>query len=324
MDLQQQRSYPQNPPSARPTAGPRPIPTNASENQATPGSTASLQVTATTSSSAASLVPSFDCSTTDSSAGGDGADVQALREEAAQLQEQFVTILAHTKKVFFQKQTLWCKFKFELTSLRLSTTGCQQFLKKEHNHIMKATDADEMFDLLKPYWNYTDNAFLKYLIKKFGTKELKEEMKTYVAALDEFEKKASIQDFNSAVEGNRVLPAHFRTVTIALSKDPTEYSLHDVHQLKNEVVKQSTLHDYTVYLQAVKCSAVEVTLAYPPEAHTELLAVFNKEFMQTHNIATTKKQTQAYQWSRTKRKNVPGNSGTPPQHLPANQSMCRA
>ena len=207
-------------------------------------------------------------------------------------------------------------------------TGCQQFLKKEHAHITKTTDADEMFDLLKPYWNYTDNAFLKYLIKKFGTNELKEEMKTYVAELDEFEKKASVQDFNSAVEGNRVLPAHFRTVTIALSKDPTEYSLHDVHQLKNEVVKRSTLHDYTIYLQAVKCSAVEVTLACPPEAHTELLAVFNKEFMQTHNIAfscsaTVTEQIQACQWSRTKGRNVPGNSGTPPQHSAANQSMCK-
>ena len=335
MDPQQQRSHTQNQPSAHSTAEPQPIPTNASENQPTSSSTASLQVTATTSSSAAPFVPSFDRSTTashDNDSRSGGANFQAITEEVTQLQGQFLTVLTHARKLFVQKTPLG--FKFMLTSLPLYNR-CKQFLKEDHDRIMKAIDANEICSILEPYWNYIDYAFLKHLVKKFGTKELQKEMESYIAELEQFEKNTSIQDYDLAVRDKRNHPAHFRTVTITQAKDPAEYSLYEVRQLKNEVVKRSTLHEYTVYLQAVRCNSVEIVLAYPPEAHTELLTVFDEQFMGTHNIAfscsaTPTKQKpeggKGFQRSRVNSESgkfVPGSSGTPPQHLPARKGMCK-
>ena len=102
--------------------------------------------------------------------------------------------------------------------------------------------------------------------------------------LEQFEKKTSIQDFNLAVEDKRVLPDHFRIVTVTQDKDPAKCSLYEVRQFKNEVVNRSTLRGYTVYLQGVQCSSVEITLACPPEAHAELLEVFGEQFRKTHRI----------------------------------------
>ena len=320
MDQQQQRSQPQ--PSA-PPAEPQRISTPAPENHATCNGIAPSQVT--TTSSTASFVSSYDRSTTSTGSSGHvggsrfgGANVQVL----TRLQEQFLALHARTKKVLVRNTTNLSRFKFKLTSLPLCK-GCQHFLQEEQNSIMNATDADKICSILEPYCNYIDYAFLRHLIKEFGTNELQKDVESYIAELEHFEKKTSVKDFNSAIQDNRVLPAHFRTVTITQAKDPAEYSMHDVRQLRNEVVNRSTLHEYAVFLQAVRCNSVEIVLAYPPEAHTELLAVFNEEFMETHNIAFSCSATPKR--CRLKRRNsVAGIPGTPPQHFPADKSMCKA
>ena len=222
---------------------------------------------------------------TDNSVDGnetDGAKFQATTEEATQLQEQFVTVLTHTKKCFKKKeaksksQRFLKNFKVTLTSLPLSKKKHQRhlFLKKENDRITKTMDTDEIFCVLEPYWNYIDYAFLGYLIKEFGTEELQQEMEQYIRELEQFEKKTSVQDFDLAVEDNRVLPAHFKTVTRPPFKDPAECSLHEVRQFKNEVVNKSNLSEFTLY---VKCSSGAIVFAYPPDAHTELWKVLDEQ-----------------------------------------------
>ena len=73
---------------------------------------------------------------------------------------------------------------------------------------MKATSVDEICDILGPYWNYTEYAFLECLINELGTRELQEEMKKYIAELEQFEKKTSVRDFNLAAKKKLNLPAH--------------------------------------------------------------------------------------------------------------------
>ena len=261
------------------------------ENMATPSSMALSQVTF---SSTESLVPTVDCSATDGSAGGSesgGARVQALTGEAAQLQEQFVTVLAHTKIYFMEKETESQKFlrKFQITVTTLPLSKKYQhlhFLKREKDAIMNAENVSEVFDILDPYWNYVDYDFLKYIIKEFGTRELREEIRTYITELEKFEKKTSVQDYNLATLNQRNVPAYFRRVTVTQLKDPARCSLFEVRQFKNDIVNQSTLNGYAVFLESVSCSSVEITLAFPPEAYKELSVVFDVQFMKTHKIVS--------------------------------------
>jgi hypothetical protein len=225
------------------------------EDQAASDSTTSSQIITTImSSSEASLVPPVYCGATVS-----GNSSEAIREEAAHLQEQFVTLLVNTRIYFIKKEVMSRRFpkefKVALKTLLLSKRHQHLlFLKEKNESIKNAADTDEIFDIIEPYLNYTDYSLLEFLIKEFGTKELQQEMKRYIADLEQFEKKTSVEDFELAVQDQQVLPAHFRTVTLPQSKDPAKCSLYEVRQLMNEVVNRSSLSEYTVYLQGVDIS----------------------------------------------------------------------
>ena len=91
------------------------------------------------------------------------------------------------------------KFKVTLTTLPLSKRLRHLvFLKKEKARIMRARDIEEIFDILEPYWDYTDYSLLEYLIKEFGTRQLQQEMERYIAQLEQFLKMTCIQGFNLA------------------------------------------------------------------------------------------------------------------------------
>ena len=260
------------------------------EDQVTSDETASSQVTAPDMASPVATA-FLDRVSQGSSVGSSrlgGANFQTIRKMAALLQEHFVTVLTHTKICFMKKpQSFLLEFKVTLKTLPLAKRHHHlTFLKDKKGRIMEAKNTDEILDILEPYWNYVDYALLEYLIKEFGADELQKEMKSYITDLEQFEKKTSVQDFNLAVEDQRVLPAHFRTITVTQDKDPAKCSLYEVRQFKNEVVNGSTLHEYTVYLQGVQCSSVMITLAYPPEAHNYvvLLLVFDELFKKTRGV----------------------------------------
>ena len=326
-------------PSQTPALSQQPQP----ENQAASDSTTSVQVPATTPSSIASPVPTFDRSTTisqDSAEGGSrsgGADVQTIREEAAQLQKQFENVLKQTKTSFRIKrketksksQSLLSKLRDTLTMLPLSERHQHLlFLKREKDRIIKAKDTDEIFDILEHHWNYIDYVFLECLINTFGTIELRREMKRYISELGQLEKKMIVQDFDSAAQDKRNLPAHFETITVTHFKDPAKCSLYEVRQFRNEVVKRSTLTEYTVYmdLKGTTCGSVKIFLAYPPEANTELRKVFCQQFRKLYKC---KIEPQTLQLKQKVGKGVhvhvperPGTVGAKPQHPSASKRPC--
>ena len=240
-----------------------------------------------------SPIVSQDVSGTDS----DRARAREIIETLAQIQDMFVTVVAHTKICLLEKEeesianAFLRKFRITLATLPLSTRHKHlHFLEKEKIGIKMAKSVEDILDILEPYWkNYVDYAFLERIIKEFGTNELHDEMKEYIANLEQFERKTSVHEFNStqALQDKRIVPAYFIPMSVEQNKDPKKCSLYEVRQLKNEVVNQANLENYAVYLQSVSCSSVVIVLATPPKAQAELLEVINNgEFMIKHRIAS--------------------------------------
>ena len=201
-----------------------------------------------------------------------------------------MTVLTHTKIRLVKKEAKSKEFLIDvqttLTTLPLSKRYQHLHFLKEKDLIKKAKDIEEIFDILDPYWNYVDYAFLEFIIKEFGTSKLKEEMEKYIAELEQFEKRTTVQDFNLATLEKRSIPNSFTSLTLKLFKDPAKCTLYEVCQLKIDVVNRSTLNGFTVYFEKVICNSVEIVLAFPPEAHTELLEVFDADFIATNNIVS--------------------------------------
>ena len=261
---------------------PQPIlePTLLSEiNSVTSSNTPLLQATSTTASSTALFNET------------DGSRAQEIAGEAAQLEERFVNVLMHTKICFAEKEaesgTFLDRFKITLTTLPLSKKHQHlKFLKNEKERIKRARNSEEIFDILEDYWNYSDYDLLEFIIKEFGMKELQEEMDIYIAELEQFEKKTTIQDYDSASLGEMIIPEDFRTVTIEQGKDPLKCTLYDVRQFENDVVNQAALNKFALFRRSIKSSSVKVVLAFPPEAYAGLSEVFDEHYKKKHKITS--------------------------------------
>ena len=250
---------------------------------ATSSSTPSSHVTGRTASSS---VPTSDYGATVSGSSLVGHRAQEIREKAAQLQDMFVTVVMHTKRCFMKKEAgFLIEFQSMLEDLPLSNMHKHlHFLKKEKDRINMANNIKQILDILQPYWSYTDYAFLERIIKEFGTRELKEEMKDYISELEEFEKKTSVEDYNSAAQDEMEIPTHFKELAITQLKEPAQCSLYDVRMLIKEIVNLSALAEYSVRVKNLSPSSVKIVLAFPPEAHKELLKVLDEKFMKIHQL----------------------------------------
>ena len=220
------------------------------------------------------------------------AEIQGIKNKAAKLKKKFTSVVIHTKICFTEKEEESKKFlkklKITLTSLPLFTQyEDKDFLKEEKIRIEKAKDVDEIFEVLKPYWNYVDYDFLEHIIEEFGTEEIQEEMKEYVAELELFEKETTVHDFSLVIQGKEVIPAHYIKLAVKLEKDPKRFTLHDVRQFKKSVENDSSLKEYVVLLQEMSCSSVEIFLAFPPEAYAKLSEVIStSQFRKEHKVAS--------------------------------------
>ena len=139
--------------------------------------------------------------------------------------------------------------------LKVTLTSLPHEKKEE---IKKANNVDEIFDILEPYCNYVDYDLLEYIIKAFGTSDLQEVMKEYIAELERYEM-TTVHDLSLATQGKAVVPAHYKQLAVKRDKDPKECTLHDVCQFKRF---ESTLESYTLLFQGVICSSVEIFLPF--------------------------------------------------------------
>ena len=217
-------------------------------------------------------------------------EIQDIIDETARLRKKFTSVIVHTKVCLVKKEkesgNFLTAFQVTLTSLQLfKQYKDNDFLKEKKSHIKGANDVDEIFDILEPYWNHVDYAFLEHIIKEFGNSRLKKEMRKYIAELEQFEKKTTVHDFSLATRKKIVSPDHYREMAVKLKKNPKKFTLHDVRQFKKSVENESTLESYTLLFRGVASSSVEIILAFPPEAYAKLSEVFKDEnFKRKHEV----------------------------------------
>ena len=188
---------------------------------------------------------------------------------AEQLQEKFRVVQTRAR-VHFRRA--------EYLNEMLRKYECM--LSNEEKDFIKTLEAKECFDLFKSYWNFVDYSFLEHIIKEFGS-ELQDDMKKYIEDLEKFERNTTIQDYNSPSPD---FPEHFIIVTITQKKDPTECTLYEVCQFKNELVMQSDEHAILTRISKSRSVEIVFALAFPPHALTKIHGVFNIEFQEKHQI----------------------------------------
>ena len=167
-----------------------------------------------------------------------------------------------------------------------------RFLRKHKQHIMNALSVDEIFEILDEYWDYTDYYLLQHLIQEFGGSRLKKEMREYVTALEQFEKRTTIQKSNTAASKSKYPKRHicggyqFSTVDLHLRRDPTVCTLYEVRQKKELLVKRASLKPYVVRQKKARPGSVVISLVFPCSTLELILTALDEEFLEIHQIVS--------------------------------------
>ena len=208
-------------------------------------------------------------------------EILAVKTKVARLRTKFRRVLIHTKICFMDKEE---KSKIFLRDFKV-TLESLPYKKKLKEEIKNAQNVDEIFDILEPYYNLVDYDLLEFIIEEFGTSKLQEEMKKYVAELEQFEKETTVHDLSLATQGKEVVPAHYREMAIKLDKDPKRFTIHDARQFKKFV--EMSCEEYAFLFRGVSCSSVEILLAFPPEAYAKLSEVISaSHFRREHKVVS--------------------------------------
>ena len=224
--------------------------------------------------------------------------IEEVADKASQLEDQFVEVLTNTKIEFQRKPVGFLdELRTTLTTLPVSRRFKHlHFLKQQRDRIMNASSVDEVFKILDDYWDYTNYALLQHLVERFGEEALKKQMREYVATLEQFERKTTIQESSTSSgrhpkrrrivydEFDLQYHCHFSTVDLQLHRDSAVYTLYEARQLEESVAKRSCLEPYAVRLQKVRPSSVAITLMCPCIALELILEALEKDFLETHQI----------------------------------------
>ena len=211
-----------------------------------------------------------------------------IAEEASQLEMHFVSVVADTEVQFSKKaaksEDFLNKFCVTLTTLPFSRKfKCLKFLTAEKQRLRIAKDINEIFDVLKPYLKYTDYSLLQHIIQKFGGQKLKQEMEKYVAALEEFEKRVSVDDIQS-VSFKRELPRDFKPLQFKIEVNSSSCSLYGARKIREAITNEAALEPYVDILLGVSPSSVTITLAFPSRVLALVASSMNKAFLKSHKI----------------------------------------
>ena len=228
--------------------------------------------------------------------------IKEVADEALQLEDQFRDVVTNAQVEFSKKSKapgFLDEFRITLTKLPISQRFKHlHFLRKQRHRIMQAGSVDEIFEILDDFWDYTDYVLLQHLVERFGDEPLKKQMREYVATLEQFEKKTTIQESNTATSSSRYpergivsfdFQLKFRddysTVKLQLSRDPAVYTHYEARQVEESLAKRSCIEPFTVHLQ-VYPGSVTITLMCPRVALELILEALEKDFLETHHIVS--------------------------------------
>ena len=199
----------------------------------------------------------------------------------------FSSVLAHTQNLLIKKEkkgddvlTDLCTY---LTTLPMAPG--MLLLKNKEKDIENAKNVKAIFSVLKIYWNYSNYYLLQALIKEYGDSPLQQEMEKYVAELHHFEKATSVQTFKSVKE-DWDPPPYLKKAILTLAKDEAKLTLYDIRLLKEDIANEAAIEAYALYLDDVHCSAVVLTLAFPPDGLELFASALSPKFLAKHQITS--------------------------------------
>ena len=186
----------------------------------------------------------------------------SLEEEIERLDEEYTEIESLVLK------TIKCRNVHHKTMLEwiqvLPMTLKSQFselLQRNAKALSNASNVDELFIIVSPYWNTLHPTLLAHLVKKLDDKKLEGRMKKYTDDLRKFRVRTQLGDFIEKWAGG--VPSGFDEFTVELGEEWRERTVEDLEQFRIRLSRQQCIGGHMTYMKKVMPGSIFVDLALP-------------------------------------------------------------
>ena len=182
--------------------------------------------------------------------------IERLDEQYIEIEQLVFKTIKH-RKVPLEDILNWIRF-LPMT-LR---TQFAELIQGQAKALTSASNVNELFFILSPYWNSLHPSLLEYLVKKLGDKELKVRMDRYMEDLHRFRIQTTLGEFLDKWVGE--IPPGYQEFVLELGEEWRNKTVEEFEQFRIRLSRlQSFGGGHMSFMKTAKCSSILVVLALP-------------------------------------------------------------
>jgi len=215
---------------------------------------------------------------------GEQAQPLSLEDEIKQFEQKFEDLVDYvlsgfkTGRVPF-KRVLKCLRQLPV-SLKLQ---CGEFLQRQAALLSRASNIEELFFILSPYWDFLNPNLLAHLAHRFGDDQTIRSVDEYLGQLREFRMRTNINNFIDKWTGT-LLP-DTQEMIVELGENWKEKSLEHLEKLRLEVSRKRCFGNYVMPLKEIRASSVDAVFSLPESVDIHSLELESLwKFFQEHQV----------------------------------------
>ena len=218
-------------------------------------------------------------------------DRQSIKQQVKQLQDHFIRLAYCTYEELVDKGVSVHNVHAWLISLDVfRQREHQDFIKDNLTNIEKGTHLSNLWARLGTYWNFLNFDLLKHVIKKFGSENLKQKMKSYKCDLQSFRRVTRVCDFIDCWPVQGEAPeADLREFVTKMKHDWNNCTLEDLDKIKGVITCKFFIPKFALWLRDIKEGCITIVWLIPVslvKALQEAIEGTSSEFFMEHKIET--------------------------------------
>ena len=186
----------------------------------------------------------------------------SLEEEIERLDEEYAEIESLVLKTL-KFRNVPHKTMLEWIQVLPMTLKSQfsELLQRNAKALSNASNVDELFIIISPYWNSLHPTLLAHLVKKLADEKLKSRMQKYTDDLSKFRVRTRLGDFIEKWAGG--VPPGFDEFVLELGEEWRERTVEDLEQFRVRLSWQQCIGGHMTYMKKVMSGSILVALALP-------------------------------------------------------------
>ena len=185
----------------------------------------------------------------------------SLEEEIKRLDEEYIeieSVVLETIKLRNVPHKTMLKW-IQVLPMTLKSQF-SELLQRNAKALSSASNVDELFFIVSPYWNSFHPTLLEHLIKKLADDKLKSRMIKYTNDLCKFRVHTRLGDFIDWTGG---FPPGYEEFVVKFGEEWRERTVEDLEQFRIRLSRQQCIGGHISYMKKVMPGSIFVELALP-------------------------------------------------------------